>query len=104
MSINFKRFFLAVWDFILSLFRKKEQHETTVVNKSVVTETVTSVIKYYLHPDFHYPECGIVFSPFFAKCALINRSEYTTQDFRDFIDEAARYNLANCMRSFMYGV
>ena len=23
MSINFKRFFLAVWDFILSLFRKK---------------------------------------------------------------------------------
>ena len=104
MSINFKKFFQKIWELIISIFHRKKQQETTIVNTSVATETVTSVTKYYLHPDFHYPECGIVFSPFFAKCALINRSEYTTQDFKDFIDEVARYNLANCMRSFLYGV
>lgn len=67
------------------------------INKSSTIHQVKDKYR-YATPDW-FPPYGNVF----AKCALINKAEYSEEDFIKFIDWLAENNACNCLKVFLEG-
>jgi len=132
MSINFKRFFLAIWDFILSLFRKKPDEpdeksvEVCLESEKIpnpycptkiwklfpVDEPPTEVcdihhkpepVKPKLDPDRSVKATGKRVRPYFLKGLPVNTGEATDEEVEAFADIITKENHGNSLR-FLVGL